>query len=76
MKNLYSDLHPDCEAPGNGKTHGTGQRKKIRIAFENDVSTRDVKIQIRHGYVPAKISMLEPKNHNSLAYFSAVRAMS
>jgi hypothetical protein len=76
MKNLYSDLHPDGEVPGNAKTQGAERPNKIHIMFENDVGARGVKIQVRHGHLPAKISTPEPIKHNSLGCFSTVRAMS
>lgn len=63
MKNLYSDLQPEHEALGNAFTRAAERSKKIRIVFEDDVSTCGVKIVIKNSYVPAKIFMPELQNH-------------
>lgn len=76
MKNLYSDFYPDLEAPGNAKTRGAERPQKIRIVFENDVSARGVKIPIRNGHIPAKVSIPELRNHNQFDCLFTDRATS
>src|SRR5258706_5718877 len=68
MKNLNSDLHPERGALGNTTRRATRRPKNIFIVFEDEASTRGVKILIKNGHIPAKISMPEFTNHNKLAF--------